>query len=100
MAQKRQVEVYSAGCPVCEETIDLINRLACESCEVTVLDMKDSVVAARARKLGVRSVPAVAIDGTLAACCIGAGPDEAALRAAGIGRSQGALDADGRRPTR
>lgn len=86
MTTKRQVEIYSAGCPVCAETIDLVNRLACESCEVTVLDMTDSVVAARAQDLGVRSVPAVAIDGRLAACCTGTGPDEAALRAAGIGR--------------
>lgn len=86
MKTKRQIEVFSAGCPVCEETIALVNRLACSSCEVTVLDTNDSEVAARAKRLGVRSVPAVAINGQLADCCSGRGPDEKTLRAAGIGQ--------------
>lgn len=47
--------------------------------------MKDSEAAARAKELGIRSIPAVAIDGKLADCCAGRGPDEAALRAAGLG---------------
>ena len=85
MTIKRKVEVFSAGCPVCQTAIDLVNRLACPSCEVSVLDMNDIHVAKRARELGVRSVPAVAIDGQLAACCTSAGIDEGALRAAGLG---------------
>lgn len=86
MSAKRKVEVFSAGCPVCQETIDLVTRLACNSCEVTVLDMHKSDVAQRAKQLGIRSVPAVAINGTLADCCAGRGPDEAKLRAAGLGQ--------------
>ena len=35
---------------------------------------------------GVRSVPAVAINGQLAGCCAGRGVDEASLRAAGLGQ--------------
>ena len=85
MTTKRQVEVFSAGCPVCEETIDLVNSIACSSCEVTVLNMNDKDVARRAKKLGVRSVPAAVIDGKLADCCAGRGPDETTLRAAGLG---------------
>lgn len=85
MTGKRHIEVFSAGCPVCEETISMVERKACPSCEVTVLGMKDPVVADRARRLGVRSVPAVAINGKLADCCSGRGPDEATLKAAGLG---------------
>jgi len=85
MATKRKIEVFSAGCPACEDIVHLVNRIACPSCEVTVLDMHDPAIAGRARRLGVRAVPAVAIDGKLADCCAGAGPDEAALRAAGLG---------------
>ncbi len=86
MSAKRKIEVFSAGCPVCEETIELVNRMACPSCEVSVLDINQPEVAKRAKGLGARSVPAVAIDGKLANCCAGRGPDEATLRAAGLGQ--------------
>ena len=87
MATKRKIEVFSAGCPACKDTIALVQRVACPSCEVSVLDMHDPKVASRAKGLGVRSVPAVAIDGRLAGCCTGRGPDEATLRAAGLGQA-------------
>ena len=84
---KRQVEVFSAGCPACQETLDLINQIACPSCEIAVHDMHDTAVAKRAKALGIRSVPAVVINGKLADCCTGRGVDEATLRAAGIGQA-------------
>ena len=87
MATKRKIEVFSAGCPACEDTVALVRDLACPSCEVSVLDMHDPQVAGRAKALGVRSVPAVAIDGKPADCCSGRGPQEAALRAAGLGQT-------------
>jgi glutaredoxin len=86
MAARRRVEVFNAGCPACTDATDLVRRLACDSCEVVVLDMTDRAVAARARQVGVRTVPAVVVDGRLADCCAGRGPDEAALRAAGLGQ--------------
>ncbi len=85
MNEKRVVEIFSAGCPTCQETIDLVNSIACPSCEVSVLDMNEADVARRAKALGVRTVPAVLFDGELADCCAGQGPDEATLRAAGLG---------------
>ncbi len=87
MTALRQIEIFSAGCPACEETIELVNRVACPSCEISVSDMNVPEVARRARSLGVHSVPAVAIDGVLAGCCAGRGPEESALRAAGLGVS-------------
>ena len=86
MSEKRQIEIFSAGCPVCQDTIDLVNRIACASCEISVLDMNNKEVATRASKLGIRSVPAVTINGKLADCCVGRGVDENVLRAAGIGQ--------------
>lgn len=85
MATQRKIEVFSAGCPACQDTVALVQRVACPSCEVSVLDMNDAKVASRAKSLGIRSVPAVVIDGKLADCCTGRGPDEATLRAAGLG---------------
>ncbi len=87
MTAKRKIELFSAGCPACEETVQLVHRIACPSCEVSVLDMREPTVAGRAKSLGIRSVPAVVIDGKLADCCAGRGPDEAVLRAAGIGKA-------------
>ena len=86
MSTYRKIEVFSAGCPACEETIALVNRIACPSCEVEVLDMRQPAVAAKAQTYGIRSVPAVVIDGKLADCCAGPGPEEASLRSAGLGR--------------
>lgn len=86
MNAKRTIEVFSAGCPACEDTIALVNRVACPSCEVSVLDMHNPEVASRAKRLGIRSVPAVVINGQLAECCAGRGSNEATLRAAGLGQ--------------
>ncbi len=55
----RKVEIFSAGCSVCIETVELVKRVSCPSCNVTVLNMNDQKVAQRARSLGIRSVPAV-----------------------------------------
>jgi glutaredoxin 3 len=84
--KKRKVEIFTAGCVCCEETVQLVQQLACSSCEVQVHNMQDPGVARRAKELGVRSVPAVAVEGKLAGCCAGRGPTEEALRAAGVGQ--------------
>ena len=86
MSTKRKIEVFSAGCPVCEQTVELVERIACDSCEVAILDMNDAEVARKADEFGIKSVPAVVIDGKLAQCCQGRGPDEETLRAAGLGQ--------------
>jgi len=83
--KKRTVEVFTAGCPVCDETVKLVKSLACPSCDVQVLDLQTDVSAqARARTYGVRRVPAVVVNGELAECCQG-GVDAGALRALGVG---------------
>jgi glutaredoxin 3 len=87
MAEKRKIEVFSAGCPVCIEAIEAVKREACSSCEVIVRNMTDSWVLARANELGIRSVPAVVIDGKLASCCAGRGVDIEVLKAAGLGKA-------------
>ena len=63
MNTKRQIEIFSAGCPLCQDTIDLVNKLACASCEIKILDMNKKETTKRAKDLGVKSVPAVAING-------------------------------------
>ena len=87
MAAKRKVEVFSAGCATCHEAIEAVKREACSSCEVIVHDMKDIQVVRRAKELGVRSVPAVVIDGKLASCCSGRGVDIQVLKNTGLGKA-------------
>ena len=86
MSKKRNIEVFSSGCAICNKTVELVQRLACDDCDINVLDMHDPGVAERAMRLGVRSVPAVAVNGRLVECCVGRGVDADALVAAGIGR--------------
>ncbi len=81
---KGKVEIFSAGCSVRNDTVDLVRRISCTSCDATVLNMNDRKVVQRAQSLGIRSVPAVVVDGKLASCCAGRGLNESDLPATGI----------------
>ncbi|TXL80392.1 hypothetical protein FHP25_05005 [Vineibacter terrae] len=87
MAAKRTIEIFSTGCDVCAELVAQVRQAACDSCEVSVHAMQDADVAARAKALSIRALPAVVIDGTLADCCTGRGVDLAVLRNLGLGRA-------------
>lgn len=58
----RQIEVFSAGCLMCNRAIErLVKLAAAEGHELRIHDMHNEHVARRAEELGVRSVPAVAV---------------------------------------
>lgn len=77
-----KIEVFSAGCKICSDTIDTVKKLAGSKHEVVVHDMQNQGIAVRAAQHGVRSVPAVLIAGKLAGCCANQGIDESVLREA------------------
>ena len=84
--KKRTIEIFTAGCPYCDEAVQLVKDLTCESCDVQVLDMRsDKAVQARAKQYGVKRVPAIVVNGRLADCCQTGAVDAAALRALGVG---------------
>ena len=85
MSDLRTVEVFTAGCPLCDDVVELVQELVCDSCEVQTVSLQDDAGRRRADEVGMQSVPAVVINGALAACCEGRGVDESALRAVGIG---------------
>jgi glutaredoxin 3 len=85
MADKRKIEIFSAGCPACDETIQLVKSIACPSCDVQVLDMRQEDVASRAKEYGIKQVPAVVIDGKLSDCCTNSGVNAETLKANGVG---------------
>lgn len=82
---KRRVEVFTAGCPLCEPAVQVVQELACPDCDVTVYDLRESGVET-AREYGVNRVPTVVVDGTIAACCQGDELSREQLQAAGIGQ--------------
>ncbi|GGM52828.1 hypothetical protein GCM10012275_24760 [Longimycelium tulufanense] len=82
---RRHVEVFVAGCPVCEPTVRLVQELACSDCEVTIHDLRREGTD-KAAAYGVTTVPSVVVDGTLAVCCQRGAPTRDGLIAAGIGQ--------------
>ena len=86
---KRNIEVFTAGCPVCDDTVKLVNSLACPSCEVTVYDLnkgcETNICRDKAKEYGIKRLPAVAVDGKLLECCEVGSVSLDVLKAAGVG---------------
>ena len=84
---KRQVEIFIADCPLCNETVRLVRELSCPSCEVLIYDLRQgqthSSYLEKAQQYGVQAVPALAIDGKLV---LTGKPDREQLQAIGIGQ--------------
>ena len=62
MATKKKIEVFSAGCSTCKETIERVKRIAGSSHEVVIHDMQKSEIASKAKEYDVRSVPTVVVE--------------------------------------
>ncbi len=88
--KKRKVEVFTAGCPVCEPVVDMVKSMACSDCEVEVYNLSDKNNTANAadkvKTYGIKVLPAVAVNGKLLSFCENAGVSETELRNAGIGQ--------------
>jgi len=82
MTAGHKIEIISAGCICCRKAIEMVQGIADDNDEVIVLNIGEPSVANRAVDLGIRSVPAVLIDGKLADCCSNRGPDEDVIRSA------------------
>lgn len=84
MNAKRKVEIFTAGCPVCDETVRQLKAALPDECEILIYDLnkgcETNECRDKARAYGVKSVPAVAIDGQLASCCSGKGIDVDAVK--------------------
>ena len=85
---KRIIEVFTAECSLCDSILREVEKLACSSCEITVVSTRSPEGAARAMEMGVKSVPAIAIDGSLPACCQTKGVSLEALKHLGLGEPQ------------
>ena len=60
------IEVFTAGCPLCEDTLALIRQaVAACGCEVVERRCTDQVRCAEALQFGVRTMPSVMVDGEI-----------------------------------
>lgn len=89
MVTKRRVEIFTAGCILCQEAVKTVRRLACPSCEVVVYDLikqcESKECLDKVRDYGVSRVPTIVVDGKIAECCTASRPSIEELKAAGIG---------------
>lgn len=87
--KKRKVEVFTAGCPVCDPAVKMVQELACSSCDIHIHDLnkgcKTDECRIEAQRYSLKTVPAVVVDGKVAACCENNGPNKEEFKAAGVG---------------
>lgn len=86
MEKKRNIEVFTAGCPVCQGVVDMVKELSCENCDVKFYNLNENEGVAEAKAYGLTAVPAVAIDGNLLECCKRRPITKENLQAAGLGQ--------------
>ena len=85
---KRQVEVFTAGCPVCVPAVRLVEEAACPDCEVTVYNLNEGAED-KAKAYALKTIPAVVVDRSVVSCCDNRGPNIEELRRAGVGKPLG-----------
>jgi|CXWL01.1.fsa_nt_gi hypothetical protein len=87
---KRRVEVFTAGCPLCNDAVDVVQSLACPRCDVQVYDLREGCDAnecrEKARRYGITAVPAITVAGVRLDGCRREPLSAHTLRAAGIGQ--------------
>ncbi len=70
---KRQIEIFTAGCPVCEPVVQLVKETAGENCEITIHNLSErcesKICLTKMEEYGVKRLPAIAVDGKLLGCC-------------------------------
>ncbi len=83
----RKVEIFSAGCSTCKTTIEQLREQIDSRHEIVVHDMHTNMAAVeRSEAFGIRTVPAIVVDGALLACCKNTGPTLKELHAAGLAK--------------
>lgn len=92
MTMKRHVEIFTAGCPLCEPVVNMVKDLSCENCDITIYDMvtqcDSKVCLDKAKAYGIVRIPAVVVNGKLLKCCENNAITKEALIEAGIGKNQ------------
>jgi len=84
----KHIEIFTAGCPVCEPVVKLVKETAGKQNSIVVFDIMkqydDKGCLEKLQQYGIRHLPAVAVNGQLLDCCRGSGVTKEAVLAVGI----------------
>ncbi|MEP6601957.1 MAG: glutaredoxin [Nitrospirota bacterium] len=88
---KRYVDVFTGGCPICDEAVNVVKSVACPNCDVQMYDSREGSSTnegrEKARQYGITAVPAAAVNGVLLDSCRRGTITASSLREAGIGQA-------------
>ena len=86
---KRHIEIFSAGCPVCEPVVSLVKETSCENCKITIYNLSEQyaskICVTKMEQYGVKRLPAIAVNGKLLDCCKNIEITKGYLLSVGIG---------------
>lgn len=88
---KRKIELFTAGCTVCEPVVEMVKAMACSSCEVIIYNIaqpcETKECLEKVKAYGIKALPAIAVDGKLLSCCQNKAISVDELKKAGIGQA-------------
>jgi hypothetical protein len=88
---KRIIEVFTAGCAVCEPVVESVKEMACDACEVTIYNLSQPCdtkeCLEKVKKYNITSLPAIVVNGELLSCCTDREVKKETLTEAGIGQA-------------
>lgn len=59
----KRIEVFTADCPLCKDTLEIIKKEACTECEVIEQRCSGSECCQPAKNYDIKAVPTVVVDG-------------------------------------
>lgn len=62
---KRTIEVFTADCPLCKETLQLVRQEACSECKIVERRCSGSECCPPAKDYGIKAVPTIVVDGKI-----------------------------------
>lgn len=70
---KQQIEIFTAGCPVCELVVQLVKETAGTDCEITLHNLSEQceskICVTKMKAYGIKRLPSIAVNGKLLNCC-------------------------------
>lgn len=61
----RRIEVFTADCPLCRDTLKIIKQVKCPECEVIERRCSGEVCCEPAKGYDIKSVPTIVVDGKI-----------------------------------